>query len=150
MGVSLSEQSLSVSWPKGASEPAALIDITPDFISRRLKVDFQRGHDNIDDFVACVFQTRQGSMVVLQKYDSAPGPGVNVIVDIETPVALRDVAMELALTKDEILWVAPWAKIMLESAIRIPTQSRQDNRYTRRSLIRRPSRTKAGSSLKKA
>jgi hypothetical protein len=131
------EQTCFEDWPAGASEPVALINITTDFISRRLKVDFRQGHDNVDNFEACVFQTRMGTAVVFQKYDNAPGPGVNLFVQQDAPQALREIAQDLALTRDEVLWAASWAKPMLDSATRAPTHSRKEVGYKRRSLSRR-------------
>jgi hypothetical protein len=95
-------------WPGGIDKPIAVLRADPAELSRRYKVRFSPGQDDLDEFHEAGLKLKSGRQVLLMRYQRSPGPGTTVSVDRldDATDALRELRETLQLRRREIAWVS--------------------------------------------
>lgn len=93
-------------WPRGLSRVAAIIDLEPDELARRVGIRFFDGHDELDFFRAALLEVH-GAPCALIRHLRSPTPGTEVWVPEGAPESerhVRRVLEALGLSEDVIRW----------------------------------------------
>jgi hypothetical protein len=95
-------------WPGGIDKPIAVLRADPAELSRRYKVRFSLGQDDLDEFHEAGLKLKSGRQILLMRYQRSPGPGTTVSVDRldDATDALRELRETLQLRSREISWVS--------------------------------------------
>lgn len=110
-------------WPIGLEQDAALLDLTPADLTKRVGARFAPGADGLDGFQAAILQLTPSVCVALQSYDNYPVPGTKLIVDAKNPTAINLAVSKLGLRRGDFKWVSPDFKQSLTSAL-VPARAK--------------------------
>src|SRR5262245_49698654 len=96
-------------WPSGDSRIAATFSITPDVVTSRVGIAFERGYDDLDFNRSAYFRLPSGRPVFLVWYDRAPVLVLELRVDAADNIeeARADAMEALKISPQEVAWVPP-------------------------------------------
>ncbi len=94
-------------WPSGDARPIAVLQFSPEELSVRYGVDFERGCDDFEEYQYAALANEQIGQIWLWRYQNSPDPGTNIIVDVGVNIelALRVVLETLEITFDDLTWI---------------------------------------------
>lgn len=93
--------------PYGTGRYAAMLNLTPEAISARFGLAFERVRDDLDDVDLVSIRTEAGVYAILGFYLNAPKKGIDVYIRDKAgdPRAeLEDVLKSLEVTDADIIW----------------------------------------------
>lgn len=94
-------------WQSGIDRSAGMFSTSPEIITARTGLEFERDVDDLDYFRAVGLELPSGRHVVLLWYDRSPVQGLSLQIDLadDALAARQDVMATLGLSPDELLWV---------------------------------------------
>ncbi len=94
-------------WPSGDARPIAVLKFSPEELSVRYGLDFERGCDDFEEYQYATLANKQIGQIWLWRYQNSPDSGTNIIVDIGVDIDLAlDVVLEtLDITIEDLTWI---------------------------------------------
>ncbi len=96
-------------WPTGDGRTVGIVSVTPDEITRRFGIVFERGlDDGLGEYALAAVSDRKGGQVWLMRYDGSPVAGTDVVVDAmrSRSDALKSVREVLGFQRKDFEWIS--------------------------------------------
>lgn len=104
----------ALEWGSDLGNPIALLKLEPEELGGTPpRLDFVRGHDDLDTVLVAVVRAPSGRNYTLVRHLNSPSPGTEVLTRLPLAEAaiiagdLRDMLHALGLGQDAVGWVAP-------------------------------------------
>ena len=97
-------------WPKGLSQPVAMLSMEPDQLQRSLGITFEESFDGLDYTKVAILRLDSGAPVALVRHRNNPSPGTEVWIDVragEPALTLDHLFSHFRLEPEGIRWAHP-------------------------------------------